>query len=409
MCLLRVPSPRRNAEGATPMNYPDPATYNTLPMLLKYNAEHYPSEVALRAKDFGIWHESTWAEYQTKVRHIALGLRDLGIDKGDVVCLIGDNDPNWVACELAAHAVGAMTLGIYRDGLDEEVGYLADYADVKLAYAEDQEQVDKFLNLGDRLPKLEHIIYADRRGMRKREDARLRVLDDVMARGEDIHARDPSAYDGLIDQIDPDDVAILCTTSGTTSNPKLAMLSHGRFIRHTHSYLKADPKDQTDEYVSVLPLPWIMEQVYTFGFGLVARMTVNFPESEETSFADLREIGPTFLLLAPRVLEQIAADMRARMMDASSLNQWIFDKGLETAIKSVERGRRSGLADVMVMICMLDVMTDVMAMIYIAVARPSYHPCSAVYGSEADISRRGAAGGGHGDHDANRLEDERDW
>ncbi|NQW11448.1 MAG: AMP-binding protein [Alphaproteobacteria bacterium] len=336
------------------MSYPDPAVYNTLPKLLKYNAEHHPTEVALREKDFGIWHETTWADYHAKVRSIALSFRDLGIGKGDVVCLIGDNDARWVACELAAQAVGAMTLGIYRDGLDEEVAYLADYAGAKLAYAEDQEQVDKFLHLGDRLPKLEHIVYADTRGMRKRDDPRLRELASLMARGEDIHAHDPAAYDALVEQIDPEDVAILCTTSGTTSNPKLAMLSHGRFVRHIHSYLKTDPKDQTDEYVSVLPLPWIMEQVYTFGFGLVARMTVNFPESEETSFADLREIGPTFLLLAPRVLEQIAADMRARMMDASSLNQWIFEKGLETAIKSVENGKRSGLADVMVMSALRD-------------------------------------------------------
>jgi long-chain acyl-CoA synthetase len=127
------------------------------------------------------------------------------------------------------------------------------------------------------------------------------------------------------------------------------MLPAGRVLMHCRAYLEADPKGPDDEYVSVLPLPWIMEQVYVFGFSLVSRMKINFPESEETSFADLREIGPTFLLLAPRVLEQIAADMRARMMDASSLNQWLFDKGLKIAINAVEHGRRSSLADMMVM------------------------------------------------------------
>lgn len=331
------------------MAYPDPAVYDTLPKLLKYNADNHGSDVAVREKDLGIWHQQTWAEYGEKVKHIALAFRDLGIAKGDVVALIGDNDSDWTACEIAAHTVGAMSMGIYRDALEEEVGYLAEYAEVKIAYAENQEQVDKFLALSDRLPSLHHIVYADSRGMRKRDDARLIYLQDLIATGKAAEDKAPGSFDGLVAATSGDDVAILCTTSGTTSNPKLAMLTHGRFIRHVQSYLKADPKGPDDEYVSVLPLPWIMEQVYVIGFGLISRMKVNFPESEETSFADLREIGPTFLLLAPRVLEQIAADMRARMMDASSLNQWLFEKGLKIAIDAVEQGRRSSLADMMVM------------------------------------------------------------
>ncbi len=331
------------------MAYPDPAVYDTLPKLLKYNADHHGPDVAIREKDLGIWHQSTWAEYGAKVKHIALGLRGLGVGKGDVVALIGDNDSNWTACEVAAHTVGAMTMGIYRDALEDEVGYLAEYAEVKVVYAENQEQVDKFLSLSDRLPSLRHILFSDNRGMRKRDDPRLVYLADLIDAGTAAASREPEAFDALVAATSATDIAILCTTSGTTSNPKLAMLPHGNFVRHVHSYLKADPKGPHDEYVSVLPLPWIMEQIYIFGFGLVSRMKVNFPESEETSFADLREIGPTFLLLAPRVLEQIAADMRARMMDASSLNQWLFDKGLKIAIDAVENGRRSTLADLMVM------------------------------------------------------------
>ncbi|WP_281683909.1 AMP-binding protein, partial [Thalassobaculum salexigens] len=309
------------------MSYPDPAVYDTLPKLLRYNVDHHGSDIAVREKDLGIWHECTWAEYGAKVKHIALAIRDLGVTRGDVVAMIGDNDSDWTAFEIAAHTAGAMTMGIYRDALEEEVGYLAEYAEVALVYAENQEQVDKFLALGDRLPTLKHIVYADDRGMRKRSDPRLVYLETLIAAGIEADRKAPGAFDQMVTATKAEDVAILCTTSGTTSNPKLAMLPHGRFVRHIHTYLAADPKGPHDEYVSVLPLPWIMEQVYVFGFGLVSRMKVNFPESEETSFADLREIGPTFLLLAPRVLEQIAADMRARMMDASSLNQWLFDKG----------------------------------------------------------------------------------
>jgi len=264
-----------------------------------------------------------------------------------VVALVGDNDVDWIATEIAAHAVGAMTLGIYRDALEEEVGYLVGYAGAKLVYAQDEEQVDKLIGLAEKVATVEHIAYADSRGMGKQTDPRLHEMAALEERGERLHAADPGAFDALVDATSGEDVAILCTTSGTTANPKLAMLPHGRFIRHAIIYLQADPKDHSDEYVSVLPLPWIMEQVYCVGFGLVARMTVNFPESQETMFQDLREIGPTFLLLAPRLWEQIAADMRARIMDASSVNQWIFDKGLKLGMKAIEEGRRSTLADVM--------------------------------------------------------------
>jgi long-chain acyl-CoA synthetase len=336
------------------MKYPDPAVYDTLPKLLRHNAQEHPGEVALRLKEYGIWHETTWGEYLAKVRRIALGLKEMGVGAGDVVAMIGDNDVDWISFEIAAHAAGAMTLGVYRDALEEEVGYLVGYADAKVVFAQDQEQVDKLISLGDKAASVQRIVYSETRGMRTETDPRVVDLAALEQRGEELHRADPAAFDRLVDATSGDDVAILCTTSGTTSNPKLAMLPHGRFIRHVITYLKADPKDHTDEYVSVLPLPWIMEQIYCLGFGLVARMTVNFPESEGTMFQDLREIGPTFLLLAPRLWEQIAADMRARMMDASAINQWIFDKGIKLGMKAVEQGRRSGLADVMLFSALRD-------------------------------------------------------
>lgn len=333
------------------MGYPDPAVCDTLPKLLEHNANNHPDDVAMREKDFGIWNTTSWKEYRDKVRDIALGMQALGVGKGDVVCLIGDNDGTWACFEIAAHAVGAMSLGIYRDAMEEEVGYLAKYAEIKLAYAEDQEQVDKFIGLGDEVPSLKHIIYQDERGMRKRSDPRLLSVTQLREKAD---SNADGAYKALVESTSGSDVSILCTTSGTTSNPKLAMFESGKFVRHVHTYLKADPKDHTDEYVSVLPFPWVMEQIYCLGFGLVSRMKVNFPENDETQFADLREIGPTFLLLAPRVLEQIAADMRARMMDASSLNQWIFEKGIKMATEALDRGEKSGLADMLVMSALRD-------------------------------------------------------
>lgn len=322
----------------------DLTTLDTLPKLLRDNAAHWPAEVALREKDFGIWNAMTWAEVNDRAAAFARGFKALGVRKGSVVGLIGDNRPDWVIAEVAAHALGAMSLGIYRDALDQEVEYLTDYADIHVIWAEDEEQVDKLLNLGDRIPSVTHIVYDDPRGMRKYDDPRLVSVEAFLAKGAAAFADDPGAYDRWVDGCTGTDVAILCTTSGTTANPKLAMLTGGALVNHCAVYLKADPKGPDDEYVSVLPLPWIMEQIYAVGKWLLSRMTVNFVEEPETMMADLREIGPTFVLLAPRVWEGLAADVRSRMMDASAFKRFMFDLGMKWGMAGVERGRPSKLA-----------------------------------------------------------------
>ncbi len=322
--------------------YLDPQTFDTLPKILRENARAHGGDSALREKDYGIWHTWTWAEYHEAVRSIALGLASRGVGRGDVVAMIGDNNRDWVSVEMAAQSLGAMTIGIYRDVLDEEVAFLVNASGAKAAYVEDQEQLDKFLHLGDQVPSVQTLFYSDPRGMRRFDDPRVLSIEALKEIGSKAHDADGSAFDKHVDGGSGDDVAILCTTSGTTSNPKLAELQHGAFIRHVQKYLSADPKGPDDEYVSVLPLPWIMEQVYCFGFGLIARMKVNFPESDATAMHDLREIGPTFVLLAPRVLEQIAADMRARVMDAGPLTRWMFDNGVKSAVAALDAGKSSG-------------------------------------------------------------------
>ena len=163
--------------------------------------------------------------------------------------------------------------------------------------------------------------------------------------GRDRAAREPDIYDRLVDATSGEDVAILCTTSGTTANPKLAMLAGGRVLKHCATYLAFDPKGPDDEYVSVLPLPWIMEQVYALGKGLVCRMKVNFVEEPETMMHDFREIAPTFVLFAPRLWESIAADVRASVMDSSPLKQKLFDIGMKTGLSALAQGKHSMLAD----------------------------------------------------------------
>src|SRR5215510_13812842 len=315
------------------------------PKLLRLNAKEHGREIALREKDLGLWRVFTWNDYQDRVRDFALGMVELGLGRGDVIGVIGDNRPYWVAAEIATHAIGAMSLGLYRDVLDEEAAYLLSYGEAKLVFAEDEEQVDKLLALADRAPNLKHIVYSDPRGMRKYDDPRLMEASKLAAMGRDRAAREPGLYDSMVDATRGEDCAILCTTSGTTSHPKLAMLAAARVLRHSATYLAFDPKGPDDEYVSVLPLPWIMEQVYVLGKGLLCRMKVNFVEEPETMMHDFREIAPTFVLFAPRVWESIAADVRAGVMDSSPLKQKLYDIGMKTGLAALAQGRHSALAD----------------------------------------------------------------
>lgn len=324
------------------------AQADTYPKMLRLNAKEHGNEIALREKDFGLWRVFTWNDYQNRVRDFTLGMVELGVKRGDVIGIIGDNRPDWVAAEVAAHAIGGMSLGMYRESLPEEVLYLLTYGETKIVFAEDEEQVDKLLELGDRAPHLKHIVYSDPRGMRKYDDPRLIEADKLAKMGRERAAREPQLYDQLADATKADDVAILCTTSGTTSNPKLAMLTAGSVLRHCATYLSFDPKGPDDEYVSVLPLPWIMEQVYALGKGLLSRMKVNFVEQADTMMNDFREIAPTFVLFAPRIWEAIAADVRARVMDASAMKQSLYETGMKAGLSALDAGKTSMVAETLV-------------------------------------------------------------
>ncbi|MFN0042190.1 MAG: AMP-binding protein [Alphaproteobacteria bacterium] len=329
------------------MNKPDLDTLDTTPKLLAYNARNWPEAIALREKDLGRWRTHCWAEYQARVKSFALGLKELGVGEGDVVALLGDNRPEWLYGEIATHAVRAMSLGIYRDALEDEIAYLIEYAGAKIVFAEDEEQLDKLIGLGARMAGVRQFIYWEVRGVRKLSDPRLMSVTELEELGRARASAEPGAYEALIAEGRGTDVAILCTTSGTTARPKLAMLQAGAFLKHCASYLGAEPKGPEDEYVSVLPLSWIMEQVYAVGKSLVCRMKINLVEEAQTTMADMREIGPTFLLLAPRVWETIAADVRARILDASWLKRKLYALGMKLGLAAAVRGERSRLADIL--------------------------------------------------------------
>ncbi|EHK9126430.1 long-chain fatty acid--CoA ligase [Vibrio parahaemolyticus] len=326
-------------------DWADITSLDTFPKVLQHNAKHWPDQVAMREKEFGIWREFTWQDYEDRVKWMALALQDLGIGEQDVVGLLGDNRPEWVWGELSAHAIKGYSLGIYQDSMHEEVAYLINYAKAKVVIAEDEEQCDKLLELGDEILSVEYIIYCDPRGMRKYDDPRLIDVEQVYKKGQLIDKANPDKYLNMVAATKGNDLSILCTTSGTTSKPKLAQLHSGTFLDHCAAYLRADPRSPGDNYVSVLPLPWIMEQVYVVGQALISRQIVNFVEEQETMMSDLREIGPNFVLLAPRVWENIVADVSARMMDSTPFKQKMYKLGMSLANKALVQGKRSKLAE----------------------------------------------------------------
>lgn len=322
--------------------------HGTLPKLLALNAAQWGERVAVREKVLGIWKEHTWSDCFERVRRIACGLHALGVRRGEVVALIGQNRPDWVFAQIAAHACGALSLGIYKDSLAEEAAYLVRHADVKVVFCEDQEQVDKFIELGDTIPSLAHIVVDDERGMADYDDPRIVGIARLIDLGRAAEATTPALFTELVEATSPNDISMLCTTSGTTTNPKLVMLRSGPFLCHSRNGLLADPKTPDDEYVSVLPLPWVTEQVFAVAHFLLSGIKVNFVEEEETTAHDMREIGPSFLLSPPRVWESLAADIKARMMDAGRLKRALYEFGVKAGLAAEARGRSSWLCNVLV-------------------------------------------------------------
>ena len=319
----------------------------TLPGLLANHAASRPDEVALREKEFGIWQEITWAEYLARVRGFSLGLTELGVEEGDRVAIIGDNRPEWVIAELASQTAGILPLGLYQDAIADELAGILEAAEARVIVAEDQEQVDKVLEVRDRLPGLEHVVYYDRRGMYGYEAPGLMSFEEVETLGDGLHERSPGEFDRRLAAVRPGDVALLCTTSGTTSVPKLAMLSHENLLTMASQLESVDAMHADDDFVSFLPLAWIGEQMVAVASGLLAGFTVNFPEETATARQDTREIGPAFLMSPPRIWENMVSDVQVMAEDTTPLKRWIYRWAMKQGAARAEarfRGQRVGFA-----------------------------------------------------------------
>src|SRR4051812_35025796 len=313
---------------------------DTFPKLLVRNAAKYGARTALREKRLGIWHSTSWEQHRDAVRELSLGLISLGVERGDKVAILGDNRPAWIQAELAAQSAGAASVGIYQDSNLNEVAYVIDHCDAKIVVAEDQEQVDKILDMIEKLPKVKAVLFDDPRGLRSYKHPLLMSLESVRERGR---ALDAGVFAKNVAAGDGEDLALICYTSGTTGFPKGAMLSYRNLLTMAMSLAEVDARRESDEFVSFLPLAWIGEQMMSIATALAIGFTVNFPEEPETALHDIREVGPHVLFAPPRIWEGLNSTVQVKIMDTSPLMRFLYERlmpvGYKTADLRLKHGR----------------------------------------------------------------------
>ena len=303
----------------------------SLPALLDRNAREFGTSAAYREKEFGIWQSWTWAETAAEIEALALGLINLGVNEGDFVAVIGRNRPYLYWSIVAAESVGAVPVPIYQDSVAEEMAYVLEHCGARFVIAADQEQVDKVIEVQDRLHQFEHLIYLDPRGMRKYDHTTLHEFSHIQAQGR-------AAHDELIDELKArkgklglDDTCVMLYTSGTTGKPKGVVLSNRNVIETARSSSEFDTLKLDDEVLAYLPMAWVGDFIFSIGQAYWTGFCVNCPESADTMMTDLREIGPTYYFAPPRVFETQLTSVMIRMEDAGRLKQWLFKRYMDHA------------------------------------------------------------------------------
>ncbi|WP_323784453.1 AMP-binding protein [Thalassovita sp.] len=305
----------------------------SIPALLHRNATEFGDRPAYREKEFGIWQSWTWKQAETEITNLALGLINLGVNEGDFIAIIGRNRPYMYWSMVAAESVGAVPVPIYQDSAAEEMVYVLDHCGARFVIAEDQEQVDKVIEIQDRLHQFEHMIYLDPRGMRKYDHSRLHEFSHIQEQGYAAREELTPELKRRSDKLDYDSVCVMLYTSGTTGKPKGVVLSNRNVIESAKNSSEFDHLRLDEEILAYLPMAWVGDFIFSVGQAYWCGFCVNCPESEETLQSDLREIGPTYYFAPPRVFEIELTSVMIRMEDASPLKRRMFHYFMDHAKK----------------------------------------------------------------------------
>ena len=311
-----------------------------MPKLLLRNAEKMPSHPAIREKDLGIWQTWSWSEVRNEVRDFAIGLKVLGLRPGETVAIVGDNRPRlyWTFC--AAQSLGAIPVPVYQDSVADEMAFVLAHADARFGVAENQEQVDKLLQIAETLPSLRKIIYDDERGLRKYDLANLHSFESVQDLGRRELKGNPQAEAAWLNGIaagSGDDVAVMLYTSGTTGKPKGVVLSQNNVVKSASNGNLFDHFTDQDTMIAYLPMAWVGDHVFSYGQSYTAGICVACPESPDTIDDDRREIAPTYFFAPPRVFETMLTAIMVKMEDAGRVKRAMFNYFMKVARRSGEK------------------------------------------------------------------------
>jgi long-chain acyl-CoA synthetase len=309
----------------------DVGALDTFPKLLLQHAAQRGERPAVREKDLGIWQTWTWKQFADEARLLACGLAEQGLKRGDHVALVGDNRPRLYAVMCAAQCLGAIPVPLYQDAVAAEMAFPIQNAAIGHALAEDQEQVDKLLEILPRCPSLEHIYYDDPRGLRRYSQPQLMSYDRLREIGAAAHRRDPAFVDGEIAKGSGEDPAAMFFTSGTTATPKGVVLTHRALIDRARAAAEMEGLGDQDVALAYLPPAWIGQNIFSYAQPLVTGYCICCPESAETVITDMREVGPTYYFAPPRVLEALLTQVSIRMEDASRAKRAMYDYFMRVA------------------------------------------------------------------------------
>lgn len=297
----------------------------SIPALLHRNATEFGTVPAFREKQFGIWQTWSWAEVEQEIQALALGLLNLGVNRGDFVAIIGRNRPQLYWSMVAAQSVGAVPVPLYQDANAEEMAYVLGHCGARFVIVEDQEQVDKVIEVQDQLHQFEHMIYLDPRGMRKYDHSHLHEYSHVQNQGRAAHDEFINELTARSTALTYDDICVMLYTSGTTGRPKGVVLSNRNVIESSKASCEFDNLGRNEEVLAYLPMAWVGDFIFSIGQSFWIGFCVNCPESADTMVTDLREIGPTYYFAPPRVFETQLTTVMIRMEDAGPLKKRMFD------------------------------------------------------------------------------------